>query len=87
MQIRKQQRHRKYMRTKETAFDKEKKNQGRDALSSILGIATFHVFLKKLERFQGNTTFPLTSPQKPKRLKSTDNKLIYSWSKIREENY
>lgn len=28
MQIRKQQRHRKHMRTKETAFDKEKKIKG-----------------------------------------------------------
>lgn len=29
MQIRKQQRHRKYMRTKETAFTKQKEDQGR----------------------------------------------------------
>lgn len=78
MQIRKQQRDTENTwEQKKQLSIRQKKDQGRDALSSILGIAMFHVFLNK----DMKATPPLPSPQKPEQLKSTDDKIIYSWSK------
>lgn len=66
------------MRTKETDFNKEKKKSSEGHPQLYTGIAIFCIFLNELEIHEGNTSSP---PKKSEQLKSTDDKIIYSWSK------
>ena len=82
MHIRKQQRHRKHMRTKETAFNKAKKKKKiKGGMPSVLYWDSNVSYILE-QTGKTRRQHPLSPPpKKPEQLKSTDDKIIYSWSK------